>query len=977
MEFQCDVCAKTFQTKQMFKKHKIYHIDEKITCLICNKTFANKQFLRIHSASHGEKEHKCDQCDKIYYQRQHLHRHKQIHKKKEISSILESLQEFEKIPRVSVTEKIVPITEINEKIVHIDDCRNRKSHKLSLPLQGLFLSQIIKNTNIEKGIVDKILDDLLALTFTNVKNRTCNICNKTLESKKYLQEHIENHFLPSQIECTICLKVMSQHSLHNHMKKHTGARLEDGQGNYVKLDIPQEKKKEHFICQICDKQFKLKKTLNVHIKSLHKVNSSSVGEELHVNCEKCSKKFTNYELLFNHIKVAHGTHSCKYCKKIFGLKSNLKRHIKSAHENINCHCEECDKVFSRKEDLSLHVKVNHTNFNCKLCKTTISGEKFFKKHLKVNHESNCLLKMGIKSRKPISHCTPEWQKNKSKKYSQSLKTVTGDHVPFRKLVFSNVCKDNEDLKEILTNFFQFKPFKEEDIVRLSTTVGLSDNKTYQVIQEIKSQFGNAAVDCNSAKALANRKKIFNPFYRKEKIKVLIDGNLEDRWLVYTPYPAEVSKLRCLLRGEDPNSVEHYLSDDHGKDFYKLVMTQIPKKLENHTDESYANETELNSDLLGTVPSVEEQFSKFKMNEPQLTKKFKKHSVKNATIFAAVSAPESYDTLSTIYEKTNINSMDPTANIGDMKIQNIKTGKQNHSSRYPCIYGDGCRKMFYPKRKKYKPTKKDLQNEGEWIKGTDMDFEKMEKMNNKWVADTDSNENKLKNVLYQNQKHPSILKPKNKKVKVLVKVPPGGLHVVLLGAGNDIYDAIETNLPIDKQHLLGEFEKFIGAKRPNYNGTAWEGNQLHKIIKDKSLTKLEELLPEDFQCFVEAFRLLDDLNMTLTRSKMLTKKCTSKEQYIKECNQKTDNFMECFDYLKFTYGTSKTVKIHTIESHLVDYVKLTSKTLGSLDQCIEAVHQYFNQRMTASNYKIKNKSSEKHGEKLLQLVNHFNSYNLYN
>ena len=88
-------------------------------------------------------------------------------------------------------------------------------------------------------------------------------------------------------------------------------------------------------------------------------------------------------------------------------------------------------------------------------------------------------------------------------------------------------------------------------------------------------------------------------------------------------------------------------------------------------------------------------------------------------------------------------------------------------------------------------------------------------------------------------------------------------------------------------------------------------------------------------------------------------------------------MEVFNYLKFTFGTYKTVKIHTIESHLVDYVKLSSKTLSSLDQAIEAVHQYFNQRMNASNYKIKYKSSEKHGDKLLQLVNHFNSYNLYN
>ena len=74
--------------------------------------------------------------------------------------------------------------------------------------------------------------------------------------------------------------------------------------------------------------------------------------------------------------------------------------------------------------------------------------------------------------------------------------------------FSKVCKDNDDLKEIFSNFFQFKPFKEEDIVRLSTKVGLSDRKTYQVVDEIKSQFGDEAVKYNSAKALLNIQKKF-------------------------------------------------------------------------------------------------------------------------------------------------------------------------------------------------------------------------------------------------------------------------------------------------------------------------------------------------------------------------------------------------------------------------------------------------------------------------------------
>ena len=75
--------------------------------------------------------------------------------------------------------------------------------------------------------------------------------------------------------------------------------------------------------------------------------------------------------------------------------------------------------------------------------------------------------------------------------------------------------------------------------------------------------------------------------------------------------------------------------------------------------------------------------------------------------------------------------------------------------------------------------------------------------------------------------------------------------------------------------------------------------------------------------------------------------------------------------------SKTPKIHTIESHVMDYIKLTGKPLGSLDQCIESVHQYFDQRMNSSKYKVKEKSSDVAGDKLLKLVLHFNAYNLFN
>ena len=184
------------------------------------------------------------------------------------------------------------------------------------------------------------------------------------------------------------------------------------------------------------------------------------------------------------------------------------------------------------------------------------------------------------------------------------------------------------------------------------------------------------------------------------------------------------------------------------------------------------------------------------------------------------------------------------------------------------------------------------------------------------------------------------------------MPPGGLHLVLLGPGNDIYNCIEKHLPNDKKHLLTEFEN---------------------------------ILPEHMHCFVELYRELDILYKTICRTKAKNdsdkrydnlKESEIKSAYIKECKESIDSFMEVFNYCKFTFDLSKTNKVHTIESHVLDLIDMTGEPIGSLDQCIESVHQYFSKRMESSNYKIKTKTKDSHGKKLLQLVLHFNSYNIY-
>ena len=71
------------------------------------------------------------------------------------------------------------------------------------------------------------MNEILEKTLQNVKSRTCNICKTTLSSNYYLKEHIENHFMPTQVECNVCLKMLSQNSLGNHMKQHDGLKIED------------------------------------------------------------------------------------------------------------------------------------------------------------------------------------------------------------------------------------------------------------------------------------------------------------------------------------------------------------------------------------------------------------------------------------------------------------------------------------------------------------------------------------------------------------------------------------------------------------------------------------------------------------------------------------------------------------------------------------------------------------------------------
>ena len=95
-----------------------------------------------------------------------------------------------------------------------------------------------------------------------------------------------------------------------------------------------------------------------------------------------------------------------------------------------------------------------------------------------------------------------------------------------------------------------------------------------------------------------------------------------------------------------------------------------------------------------------------------------------------------------------------------------------------------------------------------------------------------------------------------------------------------------------------------------------------------------------------------------------------------CSKTITELSENIMNLHENHGLSITNKMHTIESHVMDYMNITGKTLDETnDQVIEATHQDLYKRLDGSNYQVTNKETLSHGGKLLKGVHHYNSYNL--
>ena len=96
------------------------------------------------------------------------------------------------------------------------------------------------------------------------------------------------------------------------------------------------------------------------------------------NCQHCPSTFKKLDELKEHLSIhALGDECvCHICNDVFSNEANLKKHIKSSHENSRSsvstyECTECEQTFSAKKDLMNHVIQMHSpmneDFNCNIC----------------------------------------------------------------------------------------------------------------------------------------------------------------------------------------------------------------------------------------------------------------------------------------------------------------------------------------------------------------------------------------------------------------------------------------------------------------------------------------------------------------------------------------------------------------------------------------------------------------------------------
>ncbi|XP_047039888.1 uncharacterized protein LOC124644508 [Helicoverpa zea] len=183
----------------------------------------------------------------------------------------------------------------------------------------------------------------------------CELCDYKCKIKKYLTRHVKKtHTAPTGNQCAVCGKCFHfECKLRVHMRVHTGEKP--------------------YKCSECDKAFSSSYSLSGH-KLIHTGEKPYQCQFCDYACRDTSTIRKHME---RHMGVSK-TYPCNICNKNYKNKRTLQIHVDEVHFELNTRkfpCGHCDKVFKTKGTLRIHWNTVHLKINrtkCEICGADVS-----------------------------------------------------------------------------------------------------------------------------------------------------------------------------------------------------------------------------------------------------------------------------------------------------------------------------------------------------------------------------------------------------------------------------------------------------------------------------------------------------------------------------------------------------------------------------------------------------------------------------
>ncbi|XP_055705397.1 zinc finger protein ZFP2-like [Phlebotomus papatasi] len=338
---------------------------EKTTCRFCFKNFYNEGSLKEHMTNHAKRGlFNCCTCGTSFESLDEFTTHQENHKKNKDLGLGSSAMSAIKVkPRAQ--------SKIQKSQFDCVFCDMEFSKKRQI-VSHLRVHIKPENANLRKE---------------PLKDRTCNICNRSFNTSRGLKKHLAikgkkgecpNNIKKSMYSCKFCNKSYhNSFTLDKHLEYREAANIN---------------------CDTCNEKFCLHSDLQNHQKTVHNMNIS-------LKCQFCKEQFLNYRLIYRHHRKNHpqesmprSPHLCESCGLSMMNASDLSLHVIKYHNSSKLTCKVCNKGFAKEAELEehrrIHIPISQLQdlYECDLCPKKFRMKLTFLKHKRL-HTTNKITEM--------------------------------------------------------------------------------------------------------------------------------------------------------------------------------------------------------------------------------------------------------------------------------------------------------------------------------------------------------------------------------------------------------------------------------------------------------------------------------------------------------------------------------------------------------------------------------------------------------